>query len=416
MKKIIILLLLVAAVTAAVVLAPRFRGPETTSVAMEAVKKRAKFDSFVNASGEIVATRYAEIGSSIMGRLVDLRVREGDRVTAGQVLAVIDAVQAQGDVSAQEAQIRTLEAEERVASEQIRASRSDLLAAQSREREAQSQLERTRKLVEAGVAPVSQLETAKAAAETAEAMRGSAEAAISRGEKSVEAARRRIGQAEAQTVRVQDVLTKTRITSPISGIVSRLQVRQGEMVVIGIQNQPGTTLMTISDLSSVNAEVKVAEADVVQIRIGQSSRITLEALPGRTFNGKVVEIGASALPVVGAGAAAREFKVVVRLDQPDEVLRPGLTCDTEVLVNERPGALTVPLQSVVIRPGAEGAADVTGVFVVRDDQARFVPVKTGIIGGLDIEVMGVDEGAMVVSGPVQVLRDLKDGAAVKAQP
>ena len=127
----------------------------------------------------------------------------------------------------------------------------------------------------------------------------------------------------------------------------------------------------------------------------------------------MVEIGASALPVTGTGAAAREFKVVVRLDQPDPGLRPGLTCDAEIVTSERTNVLTVPLQSVVLRP-APGGGDRAGVFVVADGRAMFTPVTSGVIGGLDIEVSGVADGASIIVGPYQVLRDLKDGALVKA--
>jgi HlyD family secretion protein len=209
------------------------------------------------------------------------------------------------------------------------------------------------------------------------------------------------------------VLQKTEITSPIDGLVSRLQVREGEMVVIGIQNQPGTTLMTISDMSAVNAEVKVAEADVLRVAVGQPATVTLEALPGRRFDGHVVEVGASALPTVGSVAAAREFRVRIRIDNPDAGLRPGLTCDAEILTRERTNALTVPLQAVVLRPSARGGAERTGVFVVEDGRARFRPVETGIIGGLDVEVTGLAAGVQVVSGPFQVLRQLADGALVR---
>jgi HlyD family secretion protein len=185
------------------------------------------------------------------------------------------------------------------------------------------------------------------------------------------------------------------------------------MVVVGLQNQPGTTLMTISDLAEIDAEVKVAEADVLRLAIGQPSTVTLEAVPGRVFTGTVAEIGASALPVSGAGAAAREFKVVVRLAQPDGGLRPGLTCDAEIVTSQRTNVLTVPLQSVVLRPDAKGV-DATGVFVVNNGVAVFTPVKTGVIGGLDIEVSGVSTGVSLVVGPYQVLRTLQDGAVVKA--
>ncbi|HEY6892557.1 MAG TPA: efflux RND transporter periplasmic adaptor subunit, partial [Rhodanobacteraceae bacterium] len=223
---------------------------------------------------------------------------------------------------------------------------------------------------------------------------------------------RRVAQSRAQQTSANDMLSKTSILSPIDGIVSRLRVREGEMVVVGIQNQPGTTLMTISDLGAIDAELKVAEADVLRLTLGQPATVTLESMPGQHFSGKVVEIGASALPVAGTGAAAREFKVVVRLDRADPSLRPGLTCDAEIVAAERERVLTVPLQSVVLRP-RPGAADQSGVFVVADGRARFVPVTAGVIGGLDIEVGGVTEGAMVITGPYQTLRDVQDGALVR---
>ena len=185
------------------------------------------------------------------------------------------------------------------------------------------------------------------------------------------------------------------------------------MVVIGIQNQPGTTLMTVSDLSEINAEVKVAEADVLRVTVGQPANVTLEALSGRQFTGRVVEVGASALPVSGTGAAAREFRVVVRLDRPDPGLRPGLTCDAEILTGERNNVLTVPLQAVVLRSAGGGTGDQTGVFVLQGSRARFTPVQSGIIGGLDIEVSGVAEGTEIIVGPFQVLRTLRDGTAAR---
>jgi len=179
------------------------------------------------------------------------------------------------------------------------------------------------------------------------------------------------------------------------------------MVVMGVQNQPGSILMTISDLSAINAEVKVAEADVLRLSPGNTATVTLDALAGRAYSGRVSEVGASALPQIGTQASAREFRVKVRLDGDVTLLRPGLTCDTEILVAERRNVLAIPLQAVVQRAGK------SGVFVVKDRRAVFTPVITGIIGGLTIEVTGVDEGASIVLGPFQVLRDLPDGAAVR---
>jgi HlyD family secretion protein len=172
--------------------------------------------------------------------------------------------------------------------------------------------------------------------------------------------------------------------------------------------------MTISDLSAVNAEVKVAEADVLRLRLEDSATVTLDALPDRRFTGRVVEIGASALAQTGAQAAAREFRVRVRVEGDTSALRPGLTCDAEILVAERANALTVPLQAVVQRTGGDGTPR-DGVFVVRDGVAVFTPVTTGIIGGLQIEIDGLAEGTTVVAGPFQALRELTDGTRVRAR-
>ena len=242
---------------------------------------------------------------------------------------------------------------------------------------------------------------------TAAAQVAAATASFERAQQAQASAERRTVQGQAERTRARDALSKTEITAPIDGVVTRLEVEQGEMVVMGVQNQPGTILMTVSDLSSVNAEVKVAEADVMRLSNNFAATVTLEALPLQKFSGHVVEIGASALPQVGTQAAAREFRVKVRLDGAVATLRPGLTCDTEILAAERKNALTVPLQAVVEKEGQ------TGVFVVRDGAVEFTPVKTGIIGGLSIEVDGIADGTEIVSGPFQTLRTLKNGDRVR---
>ena len=326
------------------------------------VEKRAVFRSTVTASGEIVAERYAEVGSSVMGKLVSLPVREGDRVRRGQVVARIDSVPASSERDAAAALVSAVEA--------------DQAAARARAEDAARALARGRELRGQGLLPQADFDALQAAADAAAAQ--------------ADAAARRAVQARAQLARAADLVGKTEIVSPLDGVVTRLPVREGEMVVIGIQNMPGTTIMTISDLAVINAEVKVAEAEILNVRVGQPATVTLEALPGREFAGEVVEVGASALPVVGAGAAAREFKVKVRVKEPPHTgtsrraCGPGLTCDAEILVGEAKDALAVPLQAVVLRgePGRERS----GVFAVDGKAARFVPVETGMIGGLEIEV------------------------------
>jgi HlyD family secretion protein len=278
----------------------------------------------------------------------------------------------------------------------VRAADADRTAALARADEAAKALERGESLRAQGLLPPSELDVLRAAKDATHAQ--------------VEAAGRRGAQARAQLTRASDALAKTEIVAPMDGVVTRLPVREGEMVVIGIQNMPGTTLMTISDLSDIDAEVKVAEADVLRVRVGQPATVALEALSGRELPGEVVEVGASALPVVGTGAAAREFKVKVRLRTGSEGLRPGLTCDADILVGEAKDVLTVPLQAVVLR-GAAGREQ-TGVFAVEGGLARFVSAEAGMIGGLEIEVRGLAEGREIVAGPWQVLRELQDGAAV----
>lgn len=388
------------------------RGPAPRVVDTAPAVRQARFVSTVAASGEIVATRYADIGSSVMGRIVALPVKEGDRVKARQLLASIDAVQAQSDASSAVEQVRALESEERAAGEAVKTADAERLAADARAREAGQQLTRKRDLNQQALISTSEFESAKAAADAADAQVIGARAAVDRATQSRAAAARRVAQARALQVRANDMVSKTSVVSPMDGIVTRLRVREGEMVVVGLQNQPGTTLMTISDLGAIDAEVKVAEADVLRLELGQTASVALDALPGKRFSGKVVEVGASALPVTGSGAAAREFKVVVRLDTPDPGLRPGLTCDAEIVTSARTGVLTLPLQSVVLR--GEAGAERTGVFTVTNDTARFTPVTTGVIGGLDIEVSGIDEGTLVVAGPYQVLRDLSDGASISS--
>jgi HlyD family secretion protein len=389
------------------------RGPGGIAVDTVRATRQPRFVSTVTASGEIVATRYADIGSSVMGKIVSLPVVEGERVRAGQVLARIDAVQAESDAASAQAQVRALEAGRRGAREQVRAAAAEVAAAEARAADAEQQLARKQALFDARVLSAVEFETARTSAENARAQLAAARAGADRVLHEEAAAERRVAQARADERRARDILSKTSIASPIDGVVTRLHVREGEMVVVGIQNQPGTTLMTISDLGAIDAELKVAEADVLRLALGQASMVTLESMPGRSFAGTVVEVGASALPVSGTGAAAREFKVVVRLGQPDPRLRPGLTCDAEIVTAERAGVITVPLQSVVLRQPAADAPEQSGVFVVEDRRATFVPVIAGVIGGLDIEVSGVTEGSRVISGPYQVLRDLQDGVLVE---
>ena len=371
------------------------------------VERVPLLQSQVTASGEIVASRYAEIGASVMGRLVSLTVKEGDLVKTGQIVARIDPVQAASTADAAEASLGALDADAKAALTQVRAAQAAVDEARSRAAESGAALERAQQLRQAGLIAASEFDRVVATDAAAKAQAASAAASLDRTQQAAAAAERRVAQGRAERAKARDQLSKTDITAPIDGVVTSLGVEVGEMVVIGVQNQPGTILMTISDLSSINAEVKVAEADVMRLANGMPATVTLEALANQRFPGRIVEIGASALPQLGTQAAAREFRVKVRLDPTTTPLRPGLTCDAEIVAVERRNVYAVPLQSVVERAGRPG------VFTIAGGVARFTPVTTGIIGGLSIEVDGVPESSVVVSGPIQALRDLEDGVSVR---
>lgn len=377
----VLVVLVVLGLVGAVVLSRR---PKGVQVDVTKVAKRDAFRSYVTASGEIVAKQYADIGASVMGRVVSLNVKEGDRVRVGQVLARLDPVRAAAEMDAAEAAVKALG--------------DDRRAAEARLAEAKLTADRNATLVAQGLLPKAQADSSQAALDAAKAQ--------------LDAILKRTEQATAQLRGVRDSFSKTSVVAPIDGIVTRLQVREGEMVVIGIQNQPGTTLMRLVGTSGLNAELKVAEADALRLKVGQTAKVTLDALPGREFDGVISEIGASSLPPVSAQAvSAREFRVVISLDANDGTLRPGISCDAEILAAEKTGVIAAPLQAVVNRE--VGGREETGVFLVRDGRAVFTKVTLGLISGLDAEIEGVSDGAEIVLGPLATLRALKDGDLVR---
>ena len=252
------------------------RSGDAVEVTTTTVTRVEALRSYVTASGEIVATRYADLGSSVMGRVVSVNVREGDRVRMGQVLAQIDPVQAQSAVASAAAALQALESEASGMDKSIAAAQADIDVAVARETQAGQTLERAKNLAASGLVPKAELDSAQAAADAATAQVAAARAALARAQQTRVAAGRRVAQGRAEQTRVGDQLAKTNITAPIAGVITRLDVEEGEMVVMGVQNQPGTILMTISDLSTLNAEVKVAEADVLRLVLDQRPLVLVE--------------------------------------------------------------------------------------------------------------------------------------------
>jgi HlyD family secretion protein len=242
----------------------------------------------------------------------------------------------------------------------------------------------------------------------------------------------------------QDALSKTVSTAPFDGIVTNLPVREGETVVVGIQNAEGSTLMTLADMSVITAEVKVDETDIVNVQIGQPADVTVDALPGKVFKGHVTLVGDQAI-LRSTGIAtsqstsgteeAKDFKVVVTLDAPSSELRPGLSTTAKITTAHKPSVLSLPIQALTMHtqeaesgkgsvqaaslPVAGKSTPEQGVYLVQKDtrgklRAKFVPVATGITGTTDIEVLtGLTEGQEIVIGPYKTLRVLKNNALVK---
>jgi HlyD family secretion protein len=256
-------------------------------------------------------------------------------------------------------------------------------------------------------------------------------------------AQKRVAQAQAGLTRINDVLAKFDVVAPLDGVVTNLPVRMGETVVPGIQNSAASTIMTIADMSLITAEVKVDETDIVNVQVGQSATVTIEAMPNRTFHGHVTEIGNTAILRSSGLAAsqsatsnqeAKDFKVVIALDDPPEDIRPGLSCSSKITTATRSSVLTIPIQALTVRTKGdleaprEGAPadaqpnpndktrkeEIQGVFVVTEGRAEFRKVETGITGATDIEVVsGLNPGDQIVTGGYKAIRTMRNLTKVK---
>lgn len=419
---------------------------------------RQDVTSVVTASGEIKPRNYINIGANAMGRITDILVKEGDRVRRNQVLAKLESIQAEADVQAQRAALSSGEAESAASEAGLKAADDAVLTAQASVDRAKADLDRTQvdfqraqQLYDAKLIARSEFDTRKAAFDVQAAAVREAETRLSQARAQraqvaaqLAASQRRIAQLNAVLRRSTDVLDKYNAVAPIDGVVTNLPVRVGETVVQGIQNSPGSTIMTIADMSVITAEVKVDETDIVNVKLDQLADVTVDAIPGKTFKGHVIEIGNTAiLRSTGLAASqsaissqeAKDFKVVIALDNPPDELRPGLSCTAKVVTATRPRTLTVPIQAVTTRqrgdlePKKEGSVqaastpnpadkakkeELTGVFVVNNGKAQFRQLQTGITGTTDIEVMsGLKEGDEVVTGSYKAIRTLRNEAKVK---
>ena len=409
--------------------------------------ERQDLSSIVSASGEIKPKTYVNIGANAFGKITHLYVKEGDRVRKGQLLAQLENVQSAADVAATKASLEASRTDALAAEANLNTAKADLNRAKADAERMRLDWDRAEGLYKAELIAKAEYETRKANWQSAEAGLAQADARVAQAKAQLDSAGRHVAQTDATLTRASDVLQKTVYAAPYNGMITNLPVREGETVVIGIQNAPGSTLMTLADMSVITAEVKVDETDIVNVRLGQTAEVTIDAIPKKVFHATVSEIGNNAIvrstgvatsQQASASQEAKDFKVVVTLQDPPEDLRPGLSTTAKITTATRSNVVTIPIQALTIRreedleaanaeKGSVQAAapqkdasknkketEVQGVFVIRDKKAQFVPVQTGITGTTDIEVLsGLTQGDEIVTGSYKVLSTVKPGTSVK---
>jgi HlyD family secretion protein len=405
--------------------------------------------SQVTASGEIKPTTYTNVTAQGFGRITSIVVKEGDHVKKGDVLLTQDNIQANADVQAQAASANSAESGVAASEASYKAAQADLLQQQANLEKAKLDYERGQNLYKDGLIPKQDFDQRKTGYDAQVAAVDSSRARVLQIKASMDQMRAQLTQSRAMLVHSQDILHKTTYTSPINGIVSYLPERIGDYVVPGIQNSNGSFLMTLSDMSIVTAEVKVDETDIVSVRKDQDADVTIDAVPGKIFKGKVTEIGSQAVLRTSGLATtqsttsnqeAKDFKVVVTIADPPENLRPGLSTTAKIKTAEKKNVLAIPIQALAVRtrkdieeakknatgsgvtlaappppaPGDPKKDEIQGVFVVNGKKAVFRPVETGITGVTDIEITkGLQKGDEIVIGSYKALRTLKPEASVK---
>lgn len=387
----VVVVLLIAAITLASI---KGRTKEGTPVTLAKVE-RSDLKSQVSANGRIDAQRKVDMSANVMGQIVNLAVREGDVVKKGDFLLQIDRKQLAATAQGAEASMNALFA--------------DRDAARASLTEAQLSFDRAQKNYNERITPLAELDRARSVLASARANVGAIE--------------RRIEQSRANLTAARDTLSKTTMVAPMAGIVTALPVEEGEVAVIGTMNNPGTKLLTIADMSVVEAVMEVDETDVPSVKVGQRATITIDAYPNKTFNGVVTEVGSSPMTRAGvsSGTEAVNFEVKIQIENPPADVRPGFSASADIITGTRTKAIAIPIQALVVRekPGSAKTGKVTdeeGVYVHKDGKASFAPVTTGLAGESNIEITkGLAEGQQIVTGPFKALREIKDGSKVREQ-
>lgn len=366
----------------------------TARVAMQDIVSK------VTANGKIQAENKVELSALVQGQVVNLAVREGDKVKKGGFLLQIDRNRAAAD--------------EAGSSAALKASLADRDSAKENMAQAERDFDRARRNYEARITSEADFQRAQSGLETARS--------------AFEAAQNRVDQMRAGLSANRDTLSKTTVRAPIDGVVTTLRVKAGEVTVIGTMNNPGTQLLTVSDMSTVEAVLMVDETDTPTVQLGQRALLSIDAYPGRTFDGLVTEVGNSPilkddpdLQGLTTTSDAINFKVKVKVLAPPPSIRPGFSVTADIITDVKEKVAAVPLAAVIVRDSPKGEKTEAGrprteqgVYALRDGKVVFATIKTGITGELMVEVVfGVPAGEEIVTGPFKALREIKDGDRVK---
>jgi HlyD family secretion protein len=427
-----------------------FKKDKGLTVTTEVVKTR-DLEAIVAASGKIQPKRLVQISADTPGRVVNLAVNEGDRITKGQFLLQIDPKSLRTRVDSNTASLGAAQASLGAAQAQMEQSRQAIETSRVQLEQARQNFTRQQDLWRQQLTTREALEKAENDVKAAQSALQEREKQLAAQQSQVNAQNSRIAQERATLESARYDLSKQRIESPIDGIVTRRNIQEGETAVIGTMNNAGTVLLTLADMSVIQAEVEVDETNIPSVQLGQPAKITIDALPDKSFKGHVSEIGNSPIQAAGAQQStsqATNFKVVVILDEKVPDVRPGFTCTADITTATRKEVTAVPIPAVAVRelvydangqvvkeprtdkrkrtPTPETVAsaaelkpgqarkETEGVFVVRDGKAEFITIKMGIAGDKYFEVLsGLKPGDQVITGPYNSVRGMTDGDAVK---
>ena len=433
---------------------------------------RRDLTAVVTASGQIEPENYANVNANSIGRITDIYVKEGEQVKKGQLLLRTEDIEQQADVDAQQAALQTSQSDRQATEAAVQSAAAAVKTAQADLEQAKYQLTQKTLAYKRGLElfkdsliakqdfdqRLSDYQVAQSSVQSAASRLQQSKAQYRQAQFSADMSKSQVEQNQAALVRAKDAQNKTVYTSPYNGVVTSLPVHVGENVVPGVQNQTGSLLFQVSDLSVIDAEVLVDETDIASIRINQPACISIDALPNQTLKGEVTQIGQSALSSTTgetttastqetntSNQEAKQFKVVVRLENPPAILRPGLSATARIITAVSKDAVSIPIQAITLRSRRElqmrskdgqgkvmaadiqqpansgsmasgpdpGNDDVQGVFVVRSGRAVFVPVKTGIMGAMNVQVLeGLEPGQQIVTGSYSALRTLRSGAKI----